>query len=189
VPIDQDRAAELATNDRHLDHEQLFAEQEKITRLSRIRQNLFGSLDGLPVPLGVVSGVAGGTATSKIVIVAGVAEAFAGALSMDAGEFLSGKSEAQVQAAASRSELTEIATIPDIEQDEIELLFTREDLTPADAAVVTAKVTTSQSSWINTMVEKELGLSAEPLESPLRDSLAMGLSYLLGSLIPHLVGT
>ncbi|MGO8685458.1 MAG: VIT1/CCC1 transporter family protein [Thermoleophilia bacterium] len=184
MPIDQDRAAELATNDRRFDPEQLFAEKEKIARLSRVRQYMFGSLDGLLVPLGVVSGVAGGTANSKIVIVAGVAEAFAGALSMGAGEYLSGKSEAQVQAAAIRSEKAEIATIPDIEQHEIELLFRREGLTPADAAVVAEKVITSQHSWINTMVEKELGLSAEPLESPLKDSLAMGLSYLLASIVP-----
>lgn len=77
--------------------EDLFAEKGRIARLNRIRQLVFGSLDGLLVPLGVVSGVAGGTGNTKAVIVAGVAEAFAGALSMGAGEFISRRAEAQVQ--------------------------------------------------------------------------------------------
>ena len=62
--------------------EHLFDEKNRIERLNRIRQLVFGSLDGLLVPLGVVSAVAGGTSNSKAVIVAGIAEAFAGALSM-----------------------------------------------------------------------------------------------------------
>lgn len=44
----------------------LFAERERIQRLERIRQLVFGSLDGLLVPLGVISGVA------EIVIVGGL---------------------------------------------------------------------------------------------------------------------
>jgi predicted membrane protein (TIGR00267 family) len=184
VSVSRDSAAETTEQACAFDPGQLFAEKAKIARLSRIRQFMFGSLDGLLVPLGVVSGVAGGTADTKIVIIAGVAEAFAGALSMGAGEYLSGKSEAQVQAAAIRAEVDEIETIPDVERHEIELLFMNEGLNAADAAAVAEKVTTSRRSWVNTMVEKELGLSAEPAESPVKDSLAMGLSYMLASIVP-----
>src|SRR5437763_17052790 len=83
----------------------LFAERDRIARLERIRQLVFGSLDGLLVPLGVVSGVAAGTGSTRAVIVAGIAEAFAGALSMGAGEFIAGRSEAQVQLAEVKKEL------------------------------------------------------------------------------------
>jgi len=65
----------------------VLTEKERVDKLSRIRQIVFGSLDGLLVPLGVISGVAGGTGNTKAVIIAGLAEAFAGALSMGAGEF------------------------------------------------------------------------------------------------------
>jgi hypothetical protein len=51
---------------------ELFAEKERIARLGRIRELVFGSLDGLLVPLGVVSGVAGGTGSSRAVLVAGL---------------------------------------------------------------------------------------------------------------------
>src|SRR5205085_8112339 len=91
---------------------ELFAEKDRIARLERIRQLVFGSLDGLLVPLGVVSGVAAGTGSTRAVIVAGIAEAFAGALSMGAGEFIAGRSEAQVQLAEVKKELEEIRASP-----------------------------------------------------------------------------
>jgi VIT1/CCC1 family predicted Fe2+/Mn2+ transporter len=179
-----DRRSELEEKRRTFTPEHLFDEKARIAHLSRVRQFMFGSLDGLLVPLGVVSGVAGGTANSKIVIIAGVAEAFAGALSMGAGEYLSGKSEAQVQQAAISDETEEIAAIPDIERREIALLFEHEGLAADDAQIVADKVTTSERCWVNTMVEKELGLSAEPQGSLFKDSLAMGFSYMVASLVP-----
>src|SRR5689334_24909584 len=73
---DIEKEQALTTRPPHLHQEgrRLFAERERIERLSRIRQLVFGSLDGLIVPLGVVSGVAGGVGDSHAVIVAGVAE-------------------------------------------------------------------------------------------------------------------
>src|SRR3954470_1962330 len=97
----------------------LFAERERIQRLERIRQLVFGSLDGLLVPLGVVSGVAAGTGSTRAVVVAGLAEAFAGALSMGAGEFLAGRAEAQVQQAEVNDELAEIRENPGYELEEM----------------------------------------------------------------------
>ena len=104
----------------------LMAEKERISQLGRIRQLVFGSLDGLLVPLGVVSGVAGGTGNVHAVIVAGIAESFAGALSMGAGEFISGRSEAQVQQTEVRKELAEIRENPAYELEEMALLLEAE---------------------------------------------------------------
>src|SRR6516225_9669773 len=97
----------------------LFGEKERISRLGRIRQLVFGSLDGLLVPLGVISGVAGGTGHTQKVIIAGLAEAFAGALSMGAGEFISGRAEAQVQQTEIARERDEMARNPALERDEM----------------------------------------------------------------------
>ncbi len=184
VPVGPERRKALEKKAREWQPEDVRTEKEKVARLSRIRQFMFGSLDGLLVPLGVVSGVAGGTANSKIVVIAGVAEAFAGALSMGAGEYLSGKAESQVQQAAIRAEREEIATIPEIERREIAEIFENEGLSPADAKLVAEKIATSETSWVNTMIEKELGLNADPAGSLWGDSLAMGFSYMLASLVP-----
>jgi len=115
----------------------LFVERTRIEQLGRIRQLVFGSLDGLLVPLGVVSAVAGGTGNTQAVIVAGIAEAFAGALSMGAGEFISGRSEAQVQRSEIEKERQEIESDPEFEKAEMRALLENEGMSAEDAAQVT----------------------------------------------------
>jgi len=57
----------------------------------------------LLVPLGVVRGVATGPRGSKAMFVAGLAEALTGSSSVDAGEFVPGRSEAPVRGGSPRS--------------------------------------------------------------------------------------
>ncbi len=163
---------------------QLFAEKARIGRLERIRQLVFGSLDGLLVPLGVVSGVAGGTGDTKAVIVAGVAEAFAGALSMGAGEFISGRSEAQVQQTEINKELAEIRDHPEFELEEMALLLEHEGVAAADAAHIAQVLSRYPGAYSNTMVEKELGLQPEVDTVKIPEALTMGISYIVGSIFP-----
>jgi VIT1/CCC1 family predicted Fe2+/Mn2+ transporter len=164
--------------------EELFAERTRIERLDRIRQFVFGSLDGLLVPLGVVSGVAGGTGDSKAVIVAGIAEAFAGALSMGAGEFISGRSEAQVQRAEVSKELEEMRRAPGHELNEFALLFQHEGLTREDAQRVATILARYPRSYAKTMIEKELGIPIDPATTRIPEAVTMGASYILASIFP-----
>ncbi|HKV86166.1 MAG TPA: VIT1/CCC1 transporter family protein [Ktedonobacterales bacterium] len=164
--------------------EHLFDEQNRIERLNRIRQLVFGSLDGLLVPLGVVSAVAGGTNSAKAVIVAGIAEAFAGALSMGAGEFISGRSEAQVQQTEVRRELDEIRDEPDYELREMALLLEHEGVGAEDAAMIANTLARYPRAYHKTMVEKELGLQVDPRTVQIPEALTMGVSYIVGSVFP-----
>lgn len=162
----------------------LFAEKERIDRLSRIRQLVFGSLDGLLVPLGVVSGVAGGTGSAQAVIVAGLAEAFAGALSMGAGEFIAGRSEAQVQQTEITKELAEIRDEPQYELHEMALLLQHEGVAAEDATRIADTLARYPVAYQKTMVEKELGLQMDLSTVKVPEALTMGISYLVGSIFP-----
>ena len=166
------------------DHTQLFAEKGRIERLGRIREFVFGSLDGLLVPLGVISGVAGGTGSRRAVLVAGLAEAFAGALSMGAGEFIAARSEAQVQQTEVAKELDEIRWHPAVEQQEMVTLLAHEGIAPDDAARIVAVLVRYPEADHKTMVEKELGLPLEPRTVRIPDALTMGISYIIGSIFP-----
>lgn len=162
----------------------LFAEKGRIDRLSRIRQLIFGSLDGLLVPLGVVSGVAGGTGSARAVIVAGLAEAFAGALSMGAGEFISGRAEAQVQQTEVQKELEEMRQEPAFELDEMGRLLEYEGIATDDARLIANTLARYPHAYGKTMVEKELGLPLEPETVKVPEALTMGISYIVGSIFP-----
>lgn len=162
----------------------LLGEKDRVARLGRIRQFVFGSLDGLLVPLGVVSGVAGGTGSVKAVIVAGLAEAFAGALSMGAGEFLSGRAEAQVQLAEVADEVRLIRANPEYEYNELIVILESEGVGAEDARVIADRLRNYQPAFEKMMVEKELGLTLEPDTVRVADSLIMGLSYMVASIVP-----
>ena len=165
-------------------HALLFSEKDRITRLGRIRQLVFGSLDGLLVPLGVVSGVAGGTGNVHAVIVAGVAESFAGALSMGAGEFISGRSEAQVQQTEVHKELQEIHDNPAFELDEMAHLLEHEGVATEDAKQIAATLARYPEAYYRTMVEKELGLTIDLDTVRVPEAFTMSASYIVGSIFP-----
>jgi VIT1/CCC1 family predicted Fe2+/Mn2+ transporter len=165
-------------------NESLFAEKQRISRLSRIPQLVFGSLDGLLVPLGVISGVAGGTGSTRAVIVAGIAEAFAGALSMGAGELISGRSEAQVQHREIKNELAEMRQRPDFESQELTALLEHEGVRADDAAQIVTLLARYPQAYAQTMVEKELGLQLDTQLVKMPEALTMAGSYIVGSLFP-----
>jgi VIT1/CCC1 family predicted Fe2+/Mn2+ transporter len=162
----------------------LFSEKERVNRLGRIRQLVFGSLDGLLVPLGVVSGVAGGTGNIHAVIVAGVAESFAGALSMGAGEFISGRSEAQVQQTEVKKELDEIREKPAFELEEMAQLLEHEGVASDDAHRIATTLARYPEAYHRTMVDKELGLAIDPNTVKVPEALTMSGSYIVGSIFP-----
>jgi VIT1/CCC1 family predicted Fe2+/Mn2+ transporter len=163
----------------------VFAERRRIERLSRIRQLVFGSLDGLVVPLGVVSGVAGGLGDSRAVIVAGIAEAFAGALSMGAGEFIAGRAEAQVYQTEIQKELDEMRSAPAFELDEMARIYEQDGVSPEDAQLLAATLARYPRAYQQAMVGKELGIpTLEPETTRLPEALTIGLSYLIGSIFP-----
>lgn len=167
-----------------LSDEQLYGEKARIARLSRIRQLVFGALDGLLVPVGVVSAVAGGTGSTNAVIIAGLAEAFAGALSMGAGEFISGRSEAQVQKTEVEKELREIRENPAFELGEMAQLFRHEGVSAEDATTMANLLVKYPNAYHKTMVEKELGLQVDPDTVRIPEALTMGVSYIIGSVFP-----
>jgi VIT1/CCC1 family predicted Fe2+/Mn2+ transporter len=148
-------------------------EKERVSKLGRIRQFIFGTLDGLLVPIGVVSAVAGGTGSTRAVIIAGIAESFAGALPVGAGEFISSRSEAQVQKAEIAKELQAMKDYPEFEFQEMIELFDHEGVSKADAQHLAEILQPYKQSYSNTMVEKELGIDIQPDTMKLPEAFTM----------------
>ena len=117
-----------AEAERHI-AEHALGEAERIARLSRIREFVLGAQDGLLVPLGVVTGMAAANPARSLIIVAGLAEAVAGAISMGGGSYLASQAEEQLYASEIASEGREIAEFPERETAELALILEREGLT------------------------------------------------------------
>jgi VIT1/CCC1 family predicted Fe2+/Mn2+ transporter len=89
---------------------------------SSMRAAVFGVNDGLVSNLSLVMGMAGGRASTKVVLLAGIAGLVAGAGSMAAGEFISVKSQREMVEAGSRLDPAELRALADREPVAFELL-------------------------------------------------------------------
>jgi VIT1/CCC1 family predicted Fe2+/Mn2+ transporter len=166
--------------------EKLFRERQRIANLSQIREVVFGMQDGLLTTLGVVTSVVGATSDNTTVLVAGFAEAVAGALAMAAGEYQASKAQHELHSAEIAKERQELEEKPDEEHHELRAIFQREGLSRPSAEAVTELLSEHPELLFRTHVEKELGLRVEEFQSPLRNALVMGFSFVLSALLPIL---
>jgi len=103
-----------------------------------LRSIVYGFNDGLTANFGLVAGVVGANLGAHVVIVTGVAGAIADALSMGSSGFLAAKSEAEVHAHQIEMERHEMRLMPDLEEEELALIYQAKGL-PADRARETAR--------------------------------------------------
>ncbi|MDX6477073.1 MAG: vacuolar iron transporter family protein [Gaiellaceae bacterium] len=159
-------------------------EAERIARLSRIREFVLGAQDGLLVPLGVVTGMAAAHPGRTLIIVAGLAEAVAGAVAMGSGSFLASEAEERLYEAEIRDEGAEIADHPERETAELALILEREGLPRPQAEQVALGLAANPNVFLRTKVQKELGLSPDAGGAALGDALVVGGTYLCAAIVP-----
>ena len=84
-----------------------------------LRNFVFGTSDGLVTVLAFVAGVSASLSTRRLVLMAGVAEMFAGAVSMGLGAFLGTRAERDWYERERKREELEVAKIPHLEKEEL----------------------------------------------------------------------
>jgi len=150
----------------------------------RIRELVLGFQDGLLVPLGVVTGLAGAAVGTTAVIVGGVAEAAAGALAMGTGAYLSSHAENSLIASEIADQRAEAVDHPELERLELQVLLEEEGLSETDARTASVAIGRSVDALVKTKIEKELGLPFRDTETAKGDGLVVGASYAVAALIP-----
>jgi len=159
-------------------------EKGRIAGLTRIREVVFGMQDGLVSTVAVASSVMAATSHRPIVFVAGLTSALAGMISMGSGSYLSSRAEKELHSAEVEKEARELETNPDEEMAELIEIYQQEGLTMDEAERMAERVASDRTLWLKTLAEKELGLSPESLADPAKDALTMGISFLLGAIVP-----
>ena len=178
--IDHSARAEA---ERHIVEHSL-GEAARIGRLSRIREFVLGTQDGLLVPLGVVTGMAAAHPARSLIVVAGLAEAVAGAISMGGGSYLASEAEEQLYRSEIASEGREIEEFPERETAELAVVLEREGLPREQAESVARGLATNPNVFLRTKVQKELGLSPDTGGAALGDAIVVGATYLGAAIVP-----
>jgi len=159
-------------------------EKGRIATLERIREVVFGMQDGLVSTVAVAASIMAATAHRPIVFIAGLTTAMAGTIAMSTGSYLASKAEKDLHSAEIEKEARELATHPEEEMAELIELYLQEGLTMEESEKMAERVASDRKLWLKTLTEKELGLAPEDLASPTKDALTMGISFMLGALVP-----
>jgi VIT1/CCC1 family predicted Fe2+/Mn2+ transporter/rubrerythrin len=145
---------------------------------------IYGVNDGLGAVFGIVSGMAGYTGGSEVVLAAGLAGTLASALSMGAGAYLAAKSQREVYESEVTREQKEIEEDPHEELMELELFYQLKGFSPEEARGMAERLQKDPKQFLRTLVHEELGLDATTFPNPWRSMTSAGVSTAIGGFIP-----
>jgi len=145
---------------------------------------IYGVNDGLGAVFGIVSGMAGYTGGSEVVLAAGLAGTLASALSMGAGAYLSSKSQREVYESEVSRERVEIEEDPHEEVLELELFYQLKGFSAEESRAMAERLQKEPKQFLRTLVHEELGLSEETFPNPWRSTVSAAVSTAIGGFIP-----
>lgn len=159
-------------------------EGHRTSRTGWLRAAVLGANDGIVSTASLVVGVAAAGAARADILLAGVAGAVAGALSMAAGEYVSVSSQADTERADLALEQSELAADEEAEQRELASIYVRRGLEPALARTVAQQLMAHDA--LGAHARDELGLSDQLAARPLQAALASAATFAVGALLPIL---
>jgi predicted membrane protein (TIGR00267 family) len=179
--------------------QKLFARSVERTHMEDLKYHLFhdphrkasglsdiilGGQDGLVNVLGVILGVAAATSDPRIVMVAGLAATFAESVSMGAVAYTSTLADADYYEAEREREFRHITEVPHLEKNEVREIYERKGFKGELLEHIVDTITTNEDVWVAVMMSEEHQLSPTDRKQAIRSALVVGLSAVIGSLIP-----
>lgn len=159
-------------------------ERFRVANLGRLREVVFGAQDGILSTVALVTSVAVAIGDGATVLVAGMAAALAGMISMATGAYLGSRAEQDVQRSEIAREAMELEENPAEELAELVVILQREGRSFAEAYSMASEIAQDKDLWLKTLAEKELGISMEETTSPVKDALVMGVSFVVAAAVP-----
>ena len=150
-----------------------------------LRNVVYGFNDGLTANFGLVAGMIGASAVAahQTIVLAGVAGLIADALSMGSSGYLAAKSEQEVYQNEISMERTEIELMPEVERDELALIYEAKGMHRDAAHALATEVMADPQRMLEEQVQEELKIG-DAHTSPMREAWLTGLATAVGALIP-----
>jgi len=151
-----------------------------------VRDMIFGANDGLVSTLAFVVGTFGAFADPHIVLLTGIAELFAGTISMAVGSYQSSKSELEVLERESQRKKVKKGKTPEEEREELIKFYQAEGFKKGEAEAIVDKIAEKKELPTQVGTLEELGLAPEELGNPVKAGVLCGVSFGLAALVPIL---
>jgi VIT1/CCC1 family predicted Fe2+/Mn2+ transporter len=149
-----------------------------------VRDFVIGMSDGLTVPFALAAGLSGAVDSTTIVITAGLAEIAAGSIAMGLGGYLAGQTEIEHYNTEERREYEEIEKLHEVEIRETKEIFAEYGVSEAHQELIAREMAKDPKKWVDFMMRFELGLERPDKNRAKQSALVIGMSYVLGGLVP-----
>jgi len=148
-----------------------------------LRNVVYGFNDGLTANFGLVAGVIGAAVQPHVIMISGVAGIVADSLSMGASGYLAAKSEQEVYAHEIAMEKEEIRLMPEVEEEELALVYQAKGIDASRARAMAAEVMGDPARALDEQVREELKIGAAR-STPLKEGWVTGAATAVGAFIP-----
>jgi predicted membrane protein (TIGR00267 family) len=153
---------------------------------SRLTEVVLGGQDGLVNVLGMVLGVAAGTGNARVVLVAGLAAAFSGSVSMAAVAYTSTRAAGDLFRSERDREYRHIEVVPHFEREEVREIYARKGFAGELLDRIVDTITANRDVWVAVMMTEEHKLTEIARSKSLQSAAVVGVASLVGSLLPLL---
>jgi vacuolar iron transporter family protein len=160
--------------------------EKHFTSTEAVRDVVIGMSDGLTVPFALAAGLTGAIAASSIIVTAGLAEVAAGSIAMGLGGYLAARGDAEHYHAELVREKQEIQDEPEKEMAEVSQVLQEYGMTLEEATVFVERIQHRPEDWVQFMMRFELGLEEPNPHRVYKSAFTIGVSYLIGGMIPLL---
>jgi VIT1/CCC1 family predicted Fe2+/Mn2+ transporter len=165
-------------------HQTLEHVEHHFTASEFVRDVVIGMSDGLTVPFALAAGLSGTNVNTAIIVTAGLAEIAAGSIAMGLGGYLAARSDAEHYASEKLREEREVEEVPDVERDEVAVLFRAYGLSEQEIEPILNAFQANPPAWVDFMMRYELGLETPDPRRALNSALTIAGAYVAGGLIP-----
>lgn len=158
--------------------------EEHLESSAFITDAVIGMADGLTVPFALAAGLSGAVNSNAIIITAGVAEIVAGSIAMGLGGYLAGKTEVEHYQSELKREYDEVERLPEKEKEEVREVFRNYGISEHSQNIIVEELAKNKDQWVNFMMKFELGLEEPHINRARNSAATIGISYIIGGLIP-----
>ncbi len=165
-------------------HDHSHHREQHVFSADTLRDVVIGMSDGLTVPFALAAGLSGAVSSTSLIIIAGLAEIAAGSIAMGLGGYLAGRTEVDHYESELKREYNEVETVPEMEKQELRDFFQSLGLSPDVREQAVNEVSKDKEKWVELMMKYELGLEKPDPKRATKSALNIGVSYIVGGMIP-----
>ena len=160
----------------------LFKGPNAYKQSSWLRAAVLGSNDGIISIAGLVIGVLEATQSKEAVFTAGIAGIIAGVISIAVGEYISVKTQRDMEESSLAKERQNLVNYPKEELEDLVSAYEKEGLKPNIAETVATEFTEANAFMAH--AEADLHIDPNHLINPWKSVVASSISFVLSALIP-----